>query len=143
MTGAGLPPSEILYARYACASPLRSPMFSPIVSLPLMCRSSMGLMASYWAPSFVVRASKADASSAVHRLAEPRDRIVVLKHARTHGVTHHVVTVDHQFRVIAWLVGITDLHREVRELFLRGSLGGWTHPLQAVDSNAVRVDEVL
>ena len=28
-------------------------MFSPIVSLPLMCRSSIGLIASYCAPSFV------------------------------------------------------------------------------------------
>ena len=37
-------------------------MFSPIVSLPLMCRSSIGLIASYCAPSFVVRSSKAFAS---------------------------------------------------------------------------------
>ena len=82
-------------------------------------------------------------AGAVHRLAEAADGVLVLERARAHRVADEVIAANDDLRVITWLVGVSDLHREVRELFLGSRLGGRAHPLQAVYADRVCVAEIL
>ena len=82
-------------------------------------------------------------SRPVNRLAKSRRHVLVLEQPRTHGVAHEVAAVNRQLRVVTRHVGISDLHREVRQLLLGRRLGGRAHPLQAVDAHRVRIAQVF
>src|SRR5439155_1552150 len=133
MTGAGCPSSDRLYASRPRRIPPRSPMFSPIVSRPMMCwPGSCGkLYDSYCVPSFVACASNFAASVAVPLELRGAD-----------GVPHEVSLTDHESRIVPPLRGVADLDAELRKLLERARLRFGSHPLQVLDPTLHRGEQV-
>ena len=79
---------------------------------------------------------------AIDRLAELGEVAGVLEGRGALKVAGEVVRLHFQRGVVAPLVGIADLHRELLELLLRLGLGGVAHPGERVDAAFVGLDEV-
>ena len=76
-------------------------------------------------------------------LAKTADCVLVLEDVVSHRIANQVTALDYQCGEITRLVGIADLYCEVRKLVLRLQLCLRAHPGEAVDSNAVRSEDVL
>ncbi|MND98284.1 hypothetical protein D3C80_906270 [compost metagenome] len=70
----------------------------------------------------------------VHRLVQAVQLIVPLELTQTLGIAEQVVGADFQRRIVAPLVGVTDLDGELAQLLLSRRLGVRSHPGQVVDA---------
>jgi hypothetical protein len=82
-------------------------------------------------------------SAAVDRLAQLVHAVLVAEFARAHHVADQVVALDGQRRIIAPLVRIADLHRDLRQLGLRLLLGFRAHPVEGLDALLEGQQEVV